>query len=164
MAHVFGECVLEPITHIARVHMGHKGIAQQVVVDPPPGLTLKHPLHQLGPAGRGEGPTRAIHKHVAVCGERGRDGDRRRTLGGAQQSRTAFTKVLDERLNEERVEFGDHGAVLGVGFVLYNDIISIERNIERRLSEYRKVAYSIAWSEPTPTATIQHTVNHPLFD
>jgi hypothetical protein len=54
-------------------------------------------------------------------------------LGGAQQSRAAFTKVLDERLNEERVKFGDHGAVLGVGFVLHNDIIiSIERNIERR--------------------------------
>jgi hypothetical protein len=69
MAHVFGECVLEPITDIARVHMRDKRVAQQVVADAPPGLTLKHALHQLGPAGCGEGPTRAIHKHVAVCGE-----------------------------------------------------------------------------------------------
>jgi hypothetical protein len=46
-------------------------------------------------------------------------------LSGAQQSRTAFTKVLDERLNEERVEFGDHGAVLGVGFVLYTNPLAI---------------------------------------
>jgi hypothetical protein len=84
MAHVFGECVLEAITHITRIHMRDKRVAQQVVADAPPGLTLKHALHQLGPAGRGEGPARAIHKHVAVGGERGRDGDRRRTLGGAQ--------------------------------------------------------------------------------
>jgi hypothetical protein len=122
MAHVFGKCVLQSITDITCIHMGDKGIAQQVVADPPPSFTLNHTLHQLGPAGRGEGPTRAIHKHVAVCGERGGQSHRSRVLGGAQYSRSSLTKVLDERLNEERVEFGDHGAVLGVGFVLHRQI------------------------------------------
>jgi hypothetical protein len=137
MTHMFGECVVEAITDIARVHMGHKGIAQQVIADPPSGLTLKHPLHQLGPAGRRVGPTRAIHKHVAVCGERGRSGSRSAALGGAQQSRSSFTKVLDERLNEERVEFGDHGAVLGVGFVLHNDIIIMREKYRYQREKYR---------------------------
>jgi hypothetical protein len=63
---------------------------------------------------------RAIHKHVAVRGERGGQSGRSRTLGGTQQDGSSLTQILDQRLNEERVEFGDHGAVLGVGFVLYN--------------------------------------------
>jgi hypothetical protein len=62
-------------------------------------------------------------------------------LGGTQQDGSSLTQILDQRLNEERVEFGDHGAVLGVGFVLYNHRekhIIIERNIdikERRRKE-----------------------------
>jgi hypothetical protein len=150
MAHVFGECVFEPITHITRIHMGHKGIAQQVIADAPPGLTLKHTLHQLRPAGRGEGPTRAIHKHVAVCGERGGQSHRSAALSGAQESRSSLTKVLDERLNEERVEFGDHRSILGVGFVLHNDIIIMRENYRKKKREDVS-KYNMAWSEPTPT-------------
>jgi hypothetical protein len=44
----------------------------------------------------------------------------------------AFAKVLDQRLNEERVEFGDYGAVLGVGFVLHRQISKRELKKKRK--------------------------------